>query len=92
MALVQTECAGGVLLAVGACAPEAVDGDDKRDAAVLEVVDGRETVLEPPGVRDNDRSECALGQLVPRLYRVRARCGAVRALHRWMPSRTTARA
>lgn len=46
-------------------AVEAVDGDGEGDAAPLEVVDGREAVLQPSGVGQDDGAERALRQLVP---------------------------
>ncbi len=46
-------------------AVEAVDADHEGDAAVLEEVDGRETALQSPGVRQNDRAERAVDQVVP---------------------------
>jgi len=46
-------------------AVEAVEGDDERQARVLEVVDGGEAVGEPPRVDQNDRADGAAHQVVP---------------------------
>ena len=46
-------------------AVEAVDRDEERGAAPLEVVHRREAVGQPPGVRQHDRAEGAQGKLVP---------------------------
>lgn len=54
---VEIEGAGHFALAVGASSRETVDGHDERDPAMLEVVDGREAVFEPPGVGEHNRAE-----------------------------------
>ncbi len=64
-AAVEIQRAGDVLGLVTARAGEAVHGDHERDAPVLEVVHRREAVLQPPGVREDDGAEGALGQFVP---------------------------
>jgi hypothetical protein len=44
---------------------EAVHGEDERDVVLLKVVNGGEAVGQPPGVREDDRTERAARQLVP---------------------------
>ena len=44
---------------------EGVDREHERHAALLEVVDGREAVLDPAGVDEDHRAERAVDQVVP---------------------------
>src|SRR5690606_38144092 len=63
--VVEVEGLPDVLGRVTVVALEAVDPDHEGDGAALEVVDGRETVLQPPRVGEHGGAEGALGQFVP---------------------------
>ena len=62
---VEVEREPHVLRVVARGAVEAVDRDDEREPAPLEVVDGREAVGQPAGVGQHHRAERTEGQLVP---------------------------
>ncbi|CAM5239216.1 hypothetical protein SGRIM128S_05758 [Streptomyces griseomycini] len=63
--VVEIERLADVVDRVPGGALEAVDADEERYGAPLEVVDGREAVLQAPGVGEDDRAEGALGELRP---------------------------
>src|SRR5450755_4962043 len=64
---VRVEVEGGtdVAEAVTGGAVEAVDGEDERQAAFLEVVDGGKAVAETAGIGQDNGAERAVGQFVP---------------------------
>lgn len=62
---VEVDRGAHLLGVVAVRAVELVDRDDETEAALLEEVDGRETVLQSPGVGEDHRAERALGEFVP---------------------------
>src|SRR4030081_3404322 len=62
---VEVECPPHLVLVVVARPREAVERDDERGAALLEVVDGRKAVAEPPDVRQDYGAQRPLRQVVP---------------------------